>query len=151
MLKLTASSAAIIALFAATASAENFTFESTSKTVAQAMSANPAGTPIGGNAFTYSNTTTYASGATAASTGTCVSWATPGQNTNISGVCNAKETDADTFDVAFACNGDSKGASICWGALVGRTGKYEGKTGHASWSGTLNAEGGMSKGTGAWN
>jgi hypothetical protein len=152
-MKIIASIAALAALATATtASAESFTstYKNDPVTTILSPGATPMSTMLG--AFWKGTTTSVSkSGVTTTASYTCVGWATPGQATDQNAVCDVAETPADHFTIQLACSyadpkNPTKGA-VCWGGLVGTSGKYTGKTGQFAQYGD-NVSG---TAQGAWN
>jgi len=101
---------------AAACAAENFTFETALKLI-DGVRVPAAGSPFqGGRVFSFSNTTTFAGGRKATTTGKCSSWTAPAGSTfNSTGVCAVP----DAYTLRFSCSpaADKAGESDCWGLL----------------------------------
>lgn len=146
----------VAALLASTAvaSAEAFTFTSTGTLTNQVGAPGPMGRPTGATFANVESKTTWASGKTTTSKGTCATWtAPPGGGITTNGACALSEPDGG-FAASFACASldDKNTKANCWGALSGTSGKYQGKGGTISWRATLSADGKTNTaiGSGQW-
>ena len=122
--------ACLAVLLGATAAsaAENFTFETALKLI-DGVRVPPTGSPFqGARVFSFSNTTTFADGRKAASSGKCSSWtAAPGTAFISTGVCAVP--DAYTLRYNCAAAADKSGESDCWGLLELISEAAKGQTG----------------------
>jgi hypothetical protein len=149
--------ATTILMFAAAgaASAETFSFKSTSKTVNSIQIATGASSSMGAGFSEGSSQATYGSGLKATNTFNCAVWsALAGSRFTDEGVCAFTEGTEDKATIEFSCVSDQKaGAGDCWGALRGVAGRFTGKTGTISWHQTNSADGktASSIGAGLWN
>lgn len=120
--------AALLMTPAAAGAAENFTFETALKLI-DSLRVPATGSPFqGARVFSVSNTTTFADGRKATTTGKCSSWtAAEGSGFSANGVCLSPDAYSLRFNCAPAAGKD--GESDCWGLLelVGGSGK--GRTG----------------------
>jgi len=155
MIKILASTVAVLLASTTVASAESFTFTSTATIANQVGGPVAGGKPVGASFSNGESDTTFASGKKAKSKLQCANWsAQPGQLFTSIGFCTADDGTS-KYTVAFSCQAtDEKNtASDCWGRLTGVSGAYQGKVGTASWHGAQNADGksGTATGQGAWN
>jgi hypothetical protein len=135
---------------------DTFTFTGTNTTTSQIVIANPGGRPSVGATGTGTGELVYSSGAKVTTTAKCISASTePANPFPVRGVCETTTSDGGKAGVAFTCTPiDPKtGASSCWAGLTGTAGKYNGKSGTASWHNTQSADkkSSTSVGTGQWN
>ena len=142
-------------LVASAASAESFTFKSTSH-VANSVVVD-TGTPPGiADIFnTGEATIVYDTGNKEANTSSCASWTVPpGTAFSSNGICTFATKKGDQGTIIFGCRDDNANhTSDCWGGLRGTAGRFTGKTGTISWHQSLDADGktGMATGVGMWN
>jgi hypothetical protein len=96
--------------------AENFTFDTALKLI-DGVRVPATGSPFqGGRVFSFSNTTTFAGGRKATTTGKCSSWtAAAGSMFTSTGVCAVP----DAYTLRFSCSpaADKPAESDCWGLL----------------------------------
>lgn len=120
--------AALLLAPAAAGAAENFTFESALKLI-DSLRVPAAGSPFqGARVFSVSNTTTFADGRKATTTGKCSSWtAAAGSGFSSTGVCLSPDAYSLRFNCAPAT--DKEGESDCWGRLELVGGSAKGRTG----------------------
>jgi len=151
-MKAIATLVSLVALVGATsAAAESFTFTTQSDPVTLITAPGPtaAATMVGAH-WTGTTTATFKSGASAVGRYECIGWATPGQATTNSAVCEISENAADKYEVQIACSpmdaSKPNGETTCWGALVGASGRYAGRSGSFVQMGNQN----VATGQGAW-
>jgi hypothetical protein len=145
----------VAALVSSASAADTFTFSTVSKNGQTVSAMGPGGQPVVGGVSTFENQWTDSAGKKSVVKGTCAVWTTePGAALALTGVCNSTAPDGNS-NVMFSCSRmDPKTrASNCWGFLVGTSGKYQGRTGSASWQTKQDADGKGSSGAGAgvWN
>ena len=154
MKTLIASTLLLTALATNAYAADTYTFTTAGKTTTTVTAVGPAG-PVFGGTSTFENQLVDSSGKKSTAKGTCAAWsAEPGSALAVHGVCNSEGTDGNA-NVFFSCSAaDAKtGVGNCWGFLMGTSGKYQGKTGTASWHSKQAADRKSSAGAGAivWN
>jgi len=110
----------------------------------------PSGGEIGSFNTAGQFTMTFADGSKSLSKNTCTAMTNqPGEMYALSGFCKVTDGDGHIYGMAFHCNyGNADQANnVCIGSLYGKTGKYEGRPGVASWT---NIHGEL-VGSGQWN
>jgi hypothetical protein len=154
-MKLVFTTAFLLCAVASAANAETFTFKSTSQNLNSINVATGATTFVGAGFSENESQGVYASGQKTNTKGTCAGWSAPvGSQFTNEGACTYTEGASDKASIVFSCVSDAKtGASDCWGALRGISGRHMGKTGTISWHQTNSADGktGAAAGTGMWN
>lgn len=128
--------------------AENFTFESALKQI-DGLRVPATGSPFqGARVFSVSNTTIFASGRKATTTGKCSSWTAPaGSGFSSTGICLSPDAYSLRFNCAPAT--DKEGESDCWGRLELVGGTTGGRTGVVAFR--RNADSTRFTGVGAQN
>jgi hypothetical protein len=136
-----------LALPAAAAHAETFTFKRTFKPVGSVIIPPPnGGKPSGAAVFTLTSEATFADGKKTTTTGECSQWILPasdqfGSNT----ICKMGDASGELYITRTTCENPGP-QSDCWGKLIGTGGVYKGRTGAFTFH---NAEGSI--GQGFWN
>lgn len=141
--------AALVAFGSTTASAQNFSFDSTANTPTTVGGPDARGNPVVGLSWTGTSTVTWADGRKSTDKYTCVSTTQP-INAKIFDshvICDGSNSDG-TYSAVFGCQFISKDmqSTGCVGGLTGRTGKYAGMGGTITFAG----RGGSGSGTGTW-
>jgi hypothetical protein len=140
-----------LATLASPASAADiFTFEGKSTVIDGITMAVPNGGEIGSFNTAGEFTMTLADGSKSLSRNICTAMTNqPGEMYALSGFCKVTDDDGHIYGMAFHCNyGNTDQANnICVGSLFGKTGKYQGREGVASWT---NIHGEL-VGSGQWN
>ena len=140
-----------LATLASPASAADiFTFEGKSSVTDGITMAVPNGGEIGSFNTAGEFTMTFADDSKSLSKNICTAMTNqPGEMYALSGFCKVTDADGHIYGMAFHCNyGNADQAfNVCVGSLYGKTGKYEGRAGVASWT---NIHGEI-VGSGQWN
>lgn len=136
------------AMMAGAASAQAFTFTSTTDESTNLGTSTAQGT-IAGAFWSGTTTTNYVDGGTVESTYQCVSMSQPPRDAifMMHGVCDGTSEQGD-YTVYTGCNlMNEDGTEMgCVGGLIGKSGEYAGRSGSV----TIHAKDGASSGTGQW-
>lgn len=143
-------SAALFAVGANTAQAQNFTYETTASVPTTVGGPGMNGVPVVGAHWTGTSNVTWADGKKSVDKFTCVSTTQPtnAKIFDVHTICDAGNADG-TYSAVFGCQYLSKDYQTmgCVGGMTGRTGKYAGMGGGITFSGRS----GSGSGTGAWS
>jgi hypothetical protein len=149
MLRATFAFAALSAvLFASSASAQSFTFQSQADNPAMSVSSTgPDGKPYGASAVAGTGETSWADGKKSKYSYKCISMSQPPRDAIFMAhmMCDVTAPDG-TFAVTFGCNAMSADEMGCVGGLSGKSGAYSGRRGSLTSHGKAN----KSNGTGQW-
>ena len=132
------------------ASAESFSFTSTSEPTSGISVALPDGRTVGIGSNKGVSAITWASGATTENSFVCSTATQPESELFAStGVCEITDTDGSQGSIIFGCNpiNEDGTETNCVGGLVGKSGIYEGRRGTIGWHGKVAT----SAGAGHWN
>jgi hypothetical protein len=142
-------SSAMFAIAASSASAQNFTYESTANAPTVVGGPDMRGNPVVGASWTGTSMVTWADGKKTTDKYTCISTTQPSNDKIFDShtICDGSNADG-TYSAVFGCQYLSKDMQSmgCVGGLTGRTGKYAGRGGAITFSG----RGGSGTGTGSW-
>ncbi len=142
-------SAALLALGAGTAQAQNFTFDATANPATTVGGPGMNGTIAAATYWTGTTTTTWADGKKSTDKYTCISMTQTSNNKvfDMHTMCDATGADG-TYSSVWGCQFTSKDMQNtgCVGGLTGRTGKYAGRGGTITFMGRS----GNGSGTGTW-